>query len=121
MKQRKTVRKKKTHHITQSVPFYVISIFFAQFIHTNMIKEPTIGHAVFALMASFGISFCLIYTVEFISKSVVNFHVNMFENIKSLNKTIDSQRKEIQILKDQKSYTDHEIAKLREELKGKDN
>lgn len=120
MKKRTTPANKTARRITQSVPFYVISIFFAQFIHTNMISEPTIGHAVFSLMISFCISFCLLYAVEFVSQSVVNFHLNMFESIKSLNKTIDTQKKEIQLLKDQKGYTDQEITKLRAEIKGKD-
>ena len=119
MKKRKTFSNKTTKRITQSVPFYVISIFFAQFIHTNMIAQPTIGHAIFSLMISFCISFCLLYAVEFMSSAVISFHNHMSDKIKSLYKTIDSQKKEIQFLKDQKSYIDQEITKLRAELKGR--
>ena len=121
MKKRKTPANKTARRITQSVPFYVISIFFAQFIHTNMISEPTIGHAVFSLMISFCISFCLLYAVEFVSQAVSGFHANMYEKIKTLNKTIDDQNQKIQLLKDQKMYTDQEITKLREELRGKES
>lgn len=95
MKKRKTNTKRTVKHITQSVPFYVISIFFAQFIHTNMIAQPTIGHAVFSLMVSFCISFCLMYAVEFISTTVVNFHTNTVSRIKSLEKIINDKNEKL--------------------------
>jgi hypothetical protein len=98
----------------------VISIFFAQFIHTNLIKEPTLGHAIFALTTSFAISFCLLYAVEYISNSIIHFNVHTYDKIKKLLAIIEEDKKKIKLLEDQKDYIDQQIVKLREELKRKD-
>jgi hypothetical protein len=146
MKKRSKPRTKKTQHITQSVPFYIISIFFAQFIHTHIIKDPTLVHAIFALLSSFCLSLCLIHALKFISKEIVNFHVNAMEKIKlereryklpnrqykqenlyaasckhtpHLNQIIYNQKKEIQSLKDMKKHADQTIEELKKDLKEK--
>lgn len=90
---------KKVKYIKGSVPFYTISIFFAHFIHMHMMTNPNLFHAICALLLSFSISFCFIYSAEHIIDWVFNFQQNLLSESKASKNVIEEQRR---IIEDQR-------------------
>lgn len=98
--------KKALIRISHSVCFYILSIYFAHFIHIYIIKEPTLLNALEIIFISFALSLLVIYTWKKIVVTMSEFPNQLFERSKienllilEKNKIIEEQKKIIEDLK----------------------